>query len=65
MGNKLFLPMDNEAVKNEILDEAHISAYSMHPGSTKLYHTIRPFYYWFGIKWDMADYVKICIFASR
>ena len=32
-------------LKKEILDKAHISAYAMHPGGTKMYHTIRPFYY--------------------
>ena len=44
MGNMLFVPKDNEVGKKEILDEAHILAYAMHPGSTKLYHTIYPFY---------------------
>ena len=44
LGNRLYVPKDNEAIKKEILDETHISAYVMHPGSTKLY-TIRPFYY--------------------
>lgn len=45
MGNRLYVPKDNEVVKKEILHEAHISAYVMHPGNTKLYHIIRPFYY--------------------
>ncbi|XP_068309747.1 uncharacterized protein [Pyrus communis] len=37
MGNR-FVPTNNEVVKKDILDEAHISVYAMHPGSTKLYH---------------------------
>ena len=45
IGNRLFVPKNNEVVKKEILDKAHILAYAMHPGSTKLYHTICPFYY--------------------
>nr|XP_028946861.1 uncharacterized protein LOC114820411 [Malus domestica] len=55
-GNRLFMPKDNEAVKKEILDEAHTLAYAMHPGSTKLYRTIYPFYYWEGMKRDVAEY---------
>jgi hypothetical protein len=27
-----------EALKKNILDEAHTSRYSIHPGSTKMYH---------------------------
>jgi hypothetical protein len=30
-----------EALKKEILDEAHTSRYSIHPGSTKMYHDLR------------------------
>ncbi|CAN6712498.1 unnamed protein product [Malus baccata var. baccata] len=47
---------NNAELKKEILDEAHISAYAMHPGGTKMYHTIRPFYYWPGMKREIAKY---------
>jgi hypothetical protein len=30
-----------EALKKKILDEAHTSTYSIHPGSTKMYHDLR------------------------
>jgi hypothetical protein len=30
-----------EALKKKILDEAHTSWYSIHPGSTKMYHDLR------------------------
>jgi hypothetical protein len=30
-----------EALKKKILHEAHISRYSIHPGSTKMYHDLR------------------------
>jgi hypothetical protein len=30
-----------EALKKKILDEAHTSRYSIHPGSTKMYHDQR------------------------
>ncbi|CAN6688134.1 unnamed protein product [Malus baccata var. baccata] len=44
-------------LKKEILNEAHISAYAMHLGSTKMFHTIRPFYCWPGMKREIAEYV--------
>ena len=37
--------LDNVELKNEILYDAHISAYAIHPGGTKMYLTIRPFYF--------------------
>ncbi|KAM1538044.1 hypothetical protein ACFX10_003000 [Malus domestica] len=64
-GNRLFMPKDNEAVKKEILDEAHTSAYAMHPGNTKLYRTIYPFYYQEGMKRDIAEYVSRCLICQQ
>ena len=32
-------------LKHEILEEAHCLAYAMHPGSTKMYRTIRENYW--------------------
>ena len=40
---KMYVPNIVE-LKKEILDEAHISAYAMHPRGTKMYHTFRLFY---------------------
>ncbi|KAM2491167.1 hypothetical protein PS1_042866 [Malus domestica] len=56
---------NNEELKKEILDEAHCSAYAMHPGGTKMYHTIRPFYYWPGMKREIAEYVSRCIVCQQ
>ncbi|XP_070667563.1 uncharacterized protein [Malus domestica] len=40
-GSRMYM-LNIAELKKDILDEAHISAYAMHPGSTKMYHTIRP-----------------------
>ncbi|KAM2390555.1 hypothetical protein ACFX1X_034280 [Malus domestica] len=64
-GNRLFVPKDNEAVKKEILDEAHTSVYAMHPGSTKLYRTIYHFYFWEGMKRDVAEYISRCLICQQ
>jgi hypothetical protein len=37
---RLVVPKE-EALKKKILDEAHTSRYSIHPGSTKMYHDLR------------------------
>jgi hypothetical protein len=38
--DRLIVPK-KEALKRKILDEAHTSRYSIHPGSTKMYHDLR------------------------
>ena len=53
----MYVP-DNVELKKDILDEAHISTYAMHPGGTKMYHTIQPFYFWPGMKREIAKYVS-------
>ncbi|KAA0045650.1 DNA/RNA polymerases superfamily protein [Cucumis melo var. makuwa] len=43
--------------KNAILEEAHSLAYAMHPGSTKMYRTLKKTYWWPGMKQEIAEYV--------
>jgi hypothetical protein len=38
--NRLVVPKE-QALKKKILDETHTSRYSIHPGSTKMYHDLR------------------------
>ena len=38
--NRLVVPKDLE-LRKRILDEAHLSRYSIHPGSNKMYHDLR------------------------
>jgi hypothetical protein len=47
-----------EALKKKILDEAHISRYSIHPGSTKMYHDLRQQFWWTRMKREAARYVS-------
>jgi hypothetical protein len=48
-----------EALK-KILDEAHTSRYSIHPGSTKMYHDPRQQFWWTRMKRETARYVLEC-----
>jgi hypothetical protein len=49
-----------EALKKKILDEAHTSRYSIHPGSTKMYHDLRQQFWWTRLKRETACYVSEC-----
>ena len=48
-------------VRREIMEEAHSSAYAMHLGSTKMYHTLKEHYWWKGMKRDIAEFVSRCL----
>ena len=52
-------------LKELILQEAHNSPYAMHPGSTKMYRTLRPHYWWSGMKRDIAEFVARCLVCQQ
>jgi hypothetical protein len=52
-------------LKETILQEAHDSAYSIHPGTTKMYNDLKTQYWWYGMKWDIAEYVSLCDTCQR
>ena len=43
LDTKLCVPGADE-LRKEIMEEAHFSAYSIHPGSTKMYHDLKDTY---------------------
>ncbi|KAJ8771673.1 hypothetical protein K2173_026850 [Erythroxylum novogranatense] len=38
--------LDVDDLRREILEEAHMAAYAMHPGTTKMYNTLKPHFWW-------------------
>ena len=58
-GNRLCVP-DKAALKQQILREAHESAYSIHPGSTKMYQDLKQIFWWAGMKKEIAYHVACC-----
>jgi hypothetical protein len=58
-GKRLCVPED-KTIRKVILSEAHESAYSIHPRSTKMYLDLREKYWWYGLKRDVAEYVALC-----
>jgi hypothetical protein len=59
MGQRLYMPND-ETVKQMVLQEAHKSKFSIHPGSTKMYRDLKHFYWWPNMKREIAEYVSKC-----
>ena len=56
---------DIDDLKTSIMEEAHCSTYAMHPGSTKMYRTIKENYWWFSMKRDVAEYVSTCLVCQH
>jgi hypothetical protein len=47
-------------IRELILREAHNSAYSIYPSSTKMYKDLKTRYRRYGLKRDIAEYVSLC-----
>ncbi|GJR60313.1 reverse transcriptase domain-containing protein [Tanacetum coccineum] len=52
-------------VRITIMDKAHKSKYSVHPGADKMYYDLRDMYWWPGMKRDIATYVSKCLTCSK
>jgi hypothetical protein len=61
---RLVVPADHELQK-EIFNEAHLSKFSIHPGSTKMYQDLRKNFWWSNMKVDIAKYVVECDTCHR
>ncbi|KAA3484290.1 DNA/RNA polymerases superfamily protein [Gossypium australe] len=48
-----------------ILNEAHNSQLSVHPGSTKMYQDLKQHYWWSGMKRDISDFVSKCLVCQQ
>nr|GEV56760.1 hypothetical protein [Tanacetum cinerariifolium] len=47
-------------IRKLIMDEAHTSRYSVHPGADKMYYELRDLYWWPSMKRDIAEFVSKC-----
>jgi hypothetical protein len=64
LGRQICVP-NLKPIKELILREAHDSTYSIHPGSTKMYKDLMTQYWWYGMKWDVLEYVTLCDTCQR
>jgi len=56
---RLCVPMV-DGLQEKIMEEAHSSRYSIHPGSTKMYRDLREVYWWNGMKKGITEFVAKC-----
>jgi hypothetical protein len=63
-GKRLVVPIDPE-IRQTIFDEAHVSKFSIHPDSTKMYQDLKQNYWWSNMKVDIAKYVAECDTCHR
>jgi len=63
-GSRLCVP-SNVQLKNDLLEEAHRSRYTIHPGATKMYRNLKQFFWWAGMKKDVTEYVSRCIVCQQ
>jgi hypothetical protein len=64
LGKQICVP-NLKPIRELILQEAHDLAYSIHPGSTKMYKDLKNRYWWYGMKRDIAGYVSLCDTCQR
>jgi hypothetical protein len=57
--DRLVVPKDPE-FRKKFLNEAHLSKFSMHAGSNKMYHDLRSLYWWTRMKREITKYVSKC-----
>ncbi|WVZ49338.1 hypothetical protein U9M48_000706 [Paspalum notatum var. saurae] len=62
--NRLVVPKDME-LRKRILDEAHTSMFTMHPGSNKMYQDLKQKFWWTRMKREIATYVSECDLCQR
>ncbi|GJT57291.1 putative reverse transcriptase domain-containing protein [Tanacetum coccineum] len=58
--DRIWVPLKGD-VRTLIMDEAHKSKYSVHPGVDKMHYDLRDRYWWPGMKKDIAVYVRIAM----
>ena len=61
---RICVPGDEE-IKKAILEEAHRSNYSIHPGVTKMYNDLKGVYWWPKMKFDVTQFVLKCLTCQK
>ena len=61
---RVCVPSD-EGIKRQLMEEAHGTPYSVHPGVTKMYQDLKKVYWWPGMKKDVAAFVQRCLTCQQ
>ncbi|KAK5839433.1 hypothetical protein PVK06_008221 [Gossypium arboreum] len=62
--SRLCVPKNSELI-SIILNEAHCSRMSIHPGSTKMYNDLKRQFWWPGMKRDISEFVSRCLICQQ
>ena len=62
--SRIWIPHVTE-LKKEILQDAHSSHYSIHPGSTKMYKDLKENFWWPDMKREIAEWVSKCLTCQK
>jgi hypothetical protein len=62
--DRLFVP-NVQSIREFILKEADEPAYSIHPGSEKMYQDLKKKFWWYRMKREIADHVAMCDSCRR
>lgn len=61
---RLCVPKD-EGLRKEILEEAHLTPYTAHPGGTKMYRDLRNIFWWRNMKRCIGLFVRRCMTCQQ
>ncbi|GJR78304.1 putative nucleotidyltransferase, ribonuclease H, partial [Tanacetum coccineum] len=62
--DRLCVPND-QALREKVMTEAHSSPFTIHPGSTKMYRDLKQYFWWNGMKQDVAMFVSKCMTCQQ
>ncbi|GKA41443.1 putative reverse transcriptase domain-containing protein [Tanacetum coccineum] len=62
--DRLCVPND-QTLREKIMTEAHSSPFTIHPGSTKMYKDLKQYFWWNGMKQDVATFVSKCMTCQQ
>nr|GFC05442.1 putative reverse transcriptase domain-containing protein [Tanacetum cinerariifolium]GFC08099.1 putative reverse transcriptase domain-containing protein [Tanacetum cinerariifolium] len=60
----LCVPRD-QALREKVMMEAHSSPFTVHTGSTKMYRDLKQYFWWNGMKQDVATFVSKCMTCQQ
>ncbi|GJV45088.1 retrotransposable element Tf2 [Tanacetum coccineum] len=56
---------NDQALREKVMTEAHSSPFTIHPGSTKMYRDLKQYFWWKGMKQDVAIFVSRCMTCQQ
>lgn len=59
------VPQNQGDLKQKLMEEAHNSPYSMHPGGDKLYKDLKKTFWWSNMKKEVAEFVAKCLTCQK